>query len=82
MSKLNRASLLLLSGLLWASVTALAEREIRIEKLMREHMQTMQENMQTMGGMGGPMMMGGSLCGGMMMGGKKDGITDGDMMKR
>jgi hypothetical protein len=26
---------------------------------MQEHMQTMQENMQTMHGMGGPMMMGG-----------------------
>ena len=32
MSKLNRAPLLLLSGLLWASVTALAEPEIRIER--------------------------------------------------
>ena len=42
------------------------------QKLMQEHMQAMQENMKMMHGMGGPM----------MMGGKKDGMMDGEMMKR
>ena len=51
------------------------------QKLMQEHMQAMQENMKMMRGMGGPMMTGGGQHGGMMMG-KKDGMTDGDMMKR
>ena len=52
------------------------------QKLMQEHMQTMQANMEMMRSMGGPMMMGSDKRGGMMMGGKKDGMTDGDMMKR
>jgi len=52
------------------------------QKLMQEHMQAMQENMKTMRGMGGPMMTGGGEHGGMMMGGKKDGMMEGDMMKR
>ncbi len=51
------------------------------QKLMQAHMQAMQENMKMMRGMGGPMMTGGG-HGSMMMGGKKDGMTDGDMMKR
>ncbi len=45
-------------------------------------MQTMQENMKMMRGMGGPMMMGSGQSGGMMMDGKKGGMTEGDMMKR
>ena len=52
------------------------------QKLMQEHMQAMQENMKTMRGMGGPMMTGGGEHGGMKMGGKKDGMMEGDMMKR
>jgi len=48
------------------------------KKLMQVHMQTMQENMKAMRGMGGPMMKGG----GMMMGGKKGGAADGHMMQR
>jgi hypothetical protein len=39
-------------------------------------MQAMQENMKMMHGMGS------AQPGGMMMGAKKDGMTDGDMMKR
>jgi periplasmic protein CpxP/Spy len=46
------------------------------QKLMQAHMQAMQENMKMMHGMGG------GQPGGMMMGTKKDGMTDGDMMKR
>jgi len=49
---------------------------------MDKHMSKMQENMKTMRGMGGPMMMGSGQSGGMMMGGKKEGMTDADMMKR
>ena len=52
------------------------------QKLMQEHMQAMQENMKMMRGMGGPMMTGGGEHGSMMMGSKKDGMTEGDMMKR
>ena len=52
------------------------------QKLMQAHMQAMQENMKMMHGMVGPMMMGGNQQGGMMMGAKKDGMMDGDMMKR
>jgi hypothetical protein len=46
------------------------------QKLMQTHMQAMQENMKMMHGMssGQP--------GGVMMGAKKDGMMDGDMMKR
>lgn len=46
------------------------------QKLMQAHMQAMQENMKMMHGMGS------GQSGGMMMGAKKDGMTDGDMMKR
>ena len=41
------------------------------QKLMQEHMQTLQENMKSMGGMGGPKMKGKGEHGGMMMGNKK-----------
>jgi hypothetical protein len=41
------------------------------QKLMREHMQAMQENMAMMRGMGGPMMMGGQKSSGMMGGDPK-----------
>ena len=51
------------------------------QKLMQEHTQAMQENMKMMRSMGGPMMTGSGQPGGTMMG-KKDGMTDGDMMKR
>ena len=47
------------------------------QKLMQEHMQTMQKNMQTMRGMGGPMMMGGGQRGGMGMGGCKNTAAGG-----
>ena len=46
------------------------------QKLMQAHMQTMQENMKMMHGMGS------GRPGGMMTGAKKEGMTDGDMMKR
>ena len=52
------------------------------QKLMQEHMQAMQENMKMMRGMGGPMMTGGGEHAGMMMGSKKDGMMEGEMMKR
>ena len=51
------------------------------QKLMQEHMQTMQENMKAMRGMGGPMMMDAPKDRG-MMGGKKGRMKDRDMMKR
>ena len=44
------------------------------QKLMQTHMQTMQENMKTMRGMGSPKMKGGGEHGGMMMGDKKGGM--------
>jgi len=47
------------------------------QRLMQEHMQSMQENMKAMRAMGGPMMQGG-----MMKDGKKDGMKEGEMMKR
>ena len=52
------------------------------QKLMQAHMQTMQENMKSMRGMGGPMMKGGMGMGGGMMSDKKGGMKDGDMNKR
>ena len=51
------------------------------QKLMQEHMQTMQDSMKSMHGMGGPMMMGGTMGSGMAMGGQKD-TAGGDMMQR
>ena len=52
------------------------------QKLMQEHMQAMQENMKMMRGMGSSMMTDGSQHSGTMMAGKKDGMMDGEMMKR
>lgn len=54
------------------------ERQI----LMDEHMLTMRENMKTMHGMGGPMMMGGDRHAGMAMADKKVAMTEADMMQR
>jgi len=51
------------------------------QQLMKAHMQTMQENMKSMRGMGGPMMKGGMGMGPGMME-KKGGMKDGDMNKR
>ena len=50
------------------------------EKLMQEHMLAMQENMKSMHGMGGPMMMGSSQGGGMAKGGNKE-MAGGNMMQ-
>ncbi len=50
------------------------------QKLMQEHMQTMQKNMQTMRGMGGPMMMASGQPGGMAMGGNEK-MAGGHMMQ-
>ena len=50
------------------------------QKLMHEHMQTMQENMRAMHGMGGPMMMCNDQHGSMAKGDHHD-KADGDMMK-
>ncbi|KWT91628.1 hypothetical protein APY03_3239 [Variovorax sp. WDL1] len=52
------------------------------QKLMQEHMQTMQETMKMMRGMGSPTMKGGGDPGGMAMGDKKASMQDGDMKKR
>ena len=46
------------------------------QRLMGEHMQSMQENMKSMHAMGGPMMQGG-----MMKDGKKGGMKEDEMMK-
>jgi hypothetical protein len=51
------------------------------QKLMQEHMQTMQETMKVMRGMGGSKMKG-SEHGGAMMRDKKPGMQNGDMQKR
>jgi periplasmic protein CpxP/Spy len=50
-------------------------------KLLQAHMQAMQDNMKAMGGMGGPMMMGGGQPGGMAKGDGKP-MAGGDMMQR
>lgn len=50
-------------------------------ELMRAHMQAMQDTMHAMGGMGGPMMMGGGQAGGMPMGDGKP-MAGGDRPQR
>lgn len=75
-----------------------AKSPVEREKLMREHMQTMLEQMRAMRAMGGSgnmtcgmmsggmmsggMMSGGKMGGGMMQGGAAGGVTDGGGMMR
>ena len=51
------------------------------QKLMQEHMQAMQVNMNAMRSMGGPLMKGRGEHGAIMMCGGKGGMTDGDMTR-
>lgn len=51
------------------------------QKLLDEHMLTMQENMKAMHGMGGQMMMGSAQHAGMAMADKKVAMTEADMMQ-
>ena len=51
------------------------------QKLMQEHMQSMQENMKTMRNMGGPMMIGSGQSGGMMAMGRQKDMAGGEMMQ-
>ena len=52
------------------------------QKLLQEHMQTMQENMKMMRDMGKPAMSGEGSPGGMAIGEKKGGMQNDDAMKR
>ena len=51
------------------------------QKLMREHVQAMQVNMNAKRSMGGPLMKGRGEHGAIMMCGSKGGMTDGDMIQ-